>query len=98
MSAPNPDEGERNYWPPPSWSANQKDVVPPAQETPITRHVTLPDKVAIGYLAEIIDQELRTIIDDLVRLRLFLGVNRSLDFDDAAKLLRKYGIEANRAV
>jgi len=96
MSAPNPDENKRNYWPPPSWSAVQKKAVPPPQDPPIVGHVTLPEKVSIRYLAEITGQELSTIIDDLRRLRLYLGDNRSLDFENAAKLLQKYGIAANK--
>jgi hypothetical protein len=97
MSASNPDKSKRDHWPPPNWSAVKKEVVPPPQDPPIVGHVTLPEKVSIRYLAEIAGQELSTIVDDLVRLRCFLGLNRSLDFEDAAKLLRKYGISATRA-
>jgi hypothetical protein len=72
-------------------------VSPPPAEPPITRYVTLPEKVSVKFMADISGQELSTIVDDLVRLRCFLGLNRSLDFEDAAKLLRKYGISATRA-
>jgi len=72
-------------------------ISPPPAEPPITRHVTLPEKVSVKFMAEISGQELSVIVDDLVRLRCFLGLNRSLDFEDAAKVLRKYGISATRA-
>jgi len=71
--------------------------MPPPQDPPIVGHVTLPEKVSIRYLAEVAGQELSTVIDDSVRLRCFLGLHRSLDFEDAAKLLRKYGISATRS-
>jgi len=97
MAAPNPDESEREHWQQPIWSAVKKKSMPPPEDPPIVGHVTLPEKVSIHYLAEVAGQELSTIVDDLVRLRCFLGLNRSLDFEDAAKLLRKYGISATRA-
>jgi hypothetical protein len=31
-------------------------------------------------------------------LRIFVSINRSLDFDDAARILRRYGIAAERQV
>jgi hypothetical protein len=74
----------------------EASVSPPVPDPPIVKYVTLPAKVSLGYLAEVTGQELATIIDELVHLRLFLGMHRSLDFEDAAKLLRKYGIGANR--
>jgi hypothetical protein len=103
MSTPEPDDKKRDCALPPGCKdlidvvRSQPATVPDSQP-PITRRVTLPEKVSVGYLAEITGQELRTVIDELVRLRLFLGVNRSLDFDDASNLLRRYGIGADRAV
>jgi hypothetical protein len=66
-------------------------------EPPITRRILLPEKVSIKYLAEVVGRDLAVIIADLVKLRCYLGDNRSIDFDDAARLLRKYGVGADKA-
>ena len=95
MSVPNSDEGNRD-WRLPIWSANPNEAAHSPPDPPITRYVSLPEKVSIAYLAEITDRELSKVIDDLVRLRLFLGIYRSLDFEAAAKFLRRYGIGANK--
>ena len=97
MPALNPDESKREHWQQPIWSAAKKESVPPPEDPPVIGHVTLPEKVSIRYLAEITGQEFSTIVDDLVRLRCFPSLNRSLDFEDAARLLRKYRIAATRA-
>jgi hypothetical protein len=65
-------------------------------EPPITRHILLPEKISIKYLAEIVERDLAVIIADLVRLRCYLGKNRSIDFEDAVRLLRKYGVAAEK--
>src|SRR5437879_4978495 len=97
MSPSDPNEYKTRYLRA-SLSAKQEDAVTQAQEPAIVRYVSLPEKFSIEYLTEITGQALRTTIGDLVRLRSFLGRYRSLDFEDAAKLLRKYGIGANREV
>jgi hypothetical protein len=74
----------------------EESVLPPVPDPPIVKHVTLPAKVSVGYLAEVTGQELARIIDELVGMKLFLGMYRSIDFQDASKLLRKYGISASR--
>jgi hypothetical protein len=96
MPLPNSDEGNRDYWPPPIWSAKEKETPAPPKDPPVVRQVTLPEKVSVGYLAEITGRELIKVVDELVRMRCFLGKYRSLDFEDAAKFLRKYGVGANR--
>jgi hypothetical protein len=103
MSAPEPDDKKRDSALPPGCKElidviRSQPATVPDSLSPITRRVTLPEKDSVGYLAEITGQELWTVIDELVRLRLSLRVNRSLDFDDATKLLRRYGIAADRAV
>ncbi len=95
MSASNPDESERKYWPAPIWRAGQRKKVD-APEPPINRHLTLPEKVAVKYLAEISGQKLHDVSALMEQLRICVSVNRSVDFDDAVKILRKYGIAAER--
>lgn len=68
----------------------------PAPTPPVTRHVDLPETVSIAYLAEIAGQDSAAVVQHLLRLRLFLGVYRGLNFEAAAKFLREYGIGANR--
>ena len=86
----------RKYSPPPIWRAKQKKVGPPPADPPIVRRVRLPETVTARYLAEITGQEFPKIVEELKRLRLFLEYDRSLSFEAAAQLLRKYGIGADR--
>jgi hypothetical protein len=95
MSAPDSDEGKRG-WSLPIWSAKPNEPVLTTPDPPVTRFVSLPDRVSITYLAEITVQDPSAVIGHLVRLRLFLGIYRGLDFEAAAKFLRKYGIGANK--
>jgi hypothetical protein len=67
-----------------------------AGRPPISKRVKLPETVTIRYLAEITGREFPVIVEELKRLRLFLGYERSLDFQAAARFLRKYGIGADR--
>ena len=90
-----PEESERKPWPPAFWKAPQP-LPPPVPEPPITRRVILPEKVAVRFLAEESGQRLNTIVSVMNELRITVDVNRSLDFDDAAKVLRRYGIAAER--
>src|ERR1019366_2055161 len=87
MSTANSDEGKRD-WSLPIWSAKPNEPVPSTPDPPVTRCVSLPEKVSIAYLAEITGQDQSTVAGELVRLRLFLGLYRSLDFEAAAKFLR----------
>jgi hypothetical protein len=96
MPAPDSEEHKRKYWPPPIWSAKEKKVGPPPADPPIMKRVRLPETVTASYLAEITGQELPKVVQELKRLRLFLGYTRSLDFEAAAQFLRKYGIGADR--
>jgi len=70
----------------------------PTPEPPITRRVLLPGKVAVRYLAEESGQSLDAIASVMRELRIIIDVNRSVDFKDAANILRRYGIEAQRQV
>jgi len=90
------DESDRKYQPAPIWRAKVKKVGWPPADPPSSRRVRLPETVTPRYLAEITGQELPRIVEELKRLRLYLGDKRSLDFEAASKLLRKYGIGADR--
>jgi hypothetical protein len=99
MPAPNSDESKRKYWPPPIWTSKKKQQQqqgPPPADPPIVKHVKLPETVTARYLAEITGQELPRMVEELKRLRLWLGFNRSIGFEAAAQLLRKHGIAAER--
>jgi len=63
---------------------------------PITRKITLPNVVAVRYLVEISGQDLATINALMTGLRIFVDVNRSVDFGTAQKILRHFGIWADR--
>ena len=97
MSAPDSGEGNRGDWPPPIWSAKPKQPAPSQPDPPIDRYVALPERVSVAYLAEITGQGVPAVVEELYRLRLFLGMYRGVEFEGAAKFLRKYGIGANRA-
>ena len=95
MCPTNPDESERKSWPAPTWKAGQHKQAE-APEPPIRRHIALPEKVSVKFLAEISGQTLNEVVTLMSQLRVLVSVNRSVDFDDAAKILRKYGIAAER--
>ena len=96
MTASDSDESDRKYQPAPTWRAKVKKVGSPPPDPPISKRVRLPETVTARYLAEITGQEFSRIVEELKRLRLYLGSTRSLGFEAAAKLLRKYGIGADR--
>lgn len=59
---------------------------------PITREVTLPDIVAVRYLAELLQMSTR----DAAGVSGYFG-GRSVPFEKAQRILRRYGIWANKA-
>jgi hypothetical protein len=68
----------------------------PRSYPPITRKLTLPNIVAVRYLGEVSGQDLATINAIMTELRIFVDVNRSVDFGAAQRILRHFGIEAQR--
>jgi len=58
--------------------------------------VFLPDKVSVQYLAETTGASLHTLAILMEELHIVGEVSRSIDFEDAAKILRTYGILAKR--
>jgi hypothetical protein len=65
-------------------------ALPPVPDPPITRQVSLPEMVSVKYLAEVCGASRYAIA-------VLTSVNRSVNFELAAKILRKYGIEAKRS-
>ncbi len=63
----------------------------------VTRHVRLPDKVAVRFLAEILGQDLDAMVGVLLAMGIIVGGDRAVSFDHAQLVLRKYGIWAVRA-
>ena len=66
-------------------------------EPPIICRVALPEVVSVKYIAEISGQDLDSVVAVMSQLRIIISVNRSISFDDAARILRRYGIAADRA-
>jgi hypothetical protein len=102
MPFPNQDYNKRHYLLP----GGCKDLadaikleqasLPAAPEPPITRRVSLPEKVSVRFLAETCGQSLYTIATVMWQLGIYVSVDRSVDFEDAARILRRYGIAAER--
>jgi hypothetical protein len=63
----------------------------PVSLPPITRRVALPDMVAVRYLAEL----LRLSTREVAAITGYFG-GRSVPFEQAQRILRKYGIWADR--
>ena len=66
---------------------------------PIVRSVTLPERVAIRYLAELLGPGRHSRIMEELRKEFGVGTSwyRSVSFDEAQKLLRRHGILAEKA-
>src|SRR5690242_4660753 len=96
MPDPGPDEPQRDYWPPPIWNARAKKPISLPADPPIIRRVKLPETVTVRYLAEIAGGDVSSVIEELRRLRLFLGHHRSMPFEAAARFLRTKGVGADR--
>ena len=71
-------------------------ALPKNPDPPITRYVTLPDNVSVAYIAEISRASVDTITTLMKEMHLGL-VSRCVDFQVAAKILRKFGIVSKRS-
>jgi hypothetical protein len=72
-------------------------VWPTISNLPIIRQiVVLPDLVSAQYLAEVSQVSLRTIELDLQEMGAGVSFGCSINFEVAARILRKYGIAAKR--
>jgi len=97
MPFPNPDYSKRDSLLPAGCKDlsdaikhEQDSAMRPAPDPPITRQISLPEKVSVKYLAEITGASVRTITT-------LVSIHRSVDFEVAARILRKFGIEAKRS-
>src|SRR5688572_27228736 len=96
MPSPNPNDDDLINPPSPILKDDSPPPTPPTPEPPIKRHVKLPEKVAVTYLAEVSGQTLDTIAALMNELRIIVAIERSVDFADAARILRRYGIAAEK--
>src|SRR6266478_4283777 len=103
MALSDQDNTERGYLLPPGCKdlvdaiKHQKDSEPVrVPYPPITRNVILPNMVAVRYLVEVSGQELDVITALMKDLRIIVDVNRSVEFGAAQRILRHFGIWAER--
>jgi hypothetical protein len=103
MATPSPDNEKRDVTLPAGCKdladiikANKKSAASDAPKPRLKRLVFLPDKVSVKYLAEITGASLHTMTILMQELQIVGEVSRSIDFEDAAKILRDYGILAKR--
>lgn len=105
MDTSNQNSNERGYLLPPGCK-DLLDVInlpkapepEPVRYPPITQKVTFPDVVAVRFLGEASGQDLSTIVALMRELRIMVNVNRSVDFRAAQKILRHFGVWAQRGV
>jgi hypothetical protein len=97
MSFPNQDYSERDCKLP-AGCKDLADAIKHEEESalqpanpPITRQVFLPEKVSVKYLAEVSGAGIFAI-----SMHASVSINRSVAFEEAARILLKYGIEAKR--
>jgi hypothetical protein len=64
----------------------------------ITQLLCLPKKVSAKYLAELSGTSLYTVFSVVLELRVRINDDLSIDFEEAAKILLKYGIATKRAI
>jgi len=72
-----------------------------AQSTPAPtgsfREVEIPETIAVSALAEIVGQKPFHIIADFMAFGVFATLHSEVQFEAAAKVLRKYGLIAKKA-
>jgi hypothetical protein len=59
--------------------------------------VHLPPAVSVNFLASLLGRKPFQIIANLMEFGIFLTANQKVDFEIAAKVLRKYGLLAKKA-
>ncbi len=63
---------------------------------PITGRISLPEKVAVRYLAELLGRDMHSFVAELHELGICVCWHRSMNFSDAQKILRRHGILADK--
>src|SRR5678816_1692923 len=103
MSDSTQDNAERGYLLPPGCKdlldaiKHEEATRPePVLYPPITRKVTLPNVVAVRFLVEVSGQEPEVVTGLMNKLHIFVDVNRSVDFGSAQRVLRHFGVWAER--
>ena|ERR1044071_1566506 len=82
------------------WKLSQAKVDPgPALSFPdpgFFLEVVLGETVNIQYLASVLGRQPGQIVGDLMDLGVFVTANAQVNFDEAAKVLQKYGLSARK--
>ncbi|HSU53154.1 MAG TPA: translation initiation factor IF-2 N-terminal domain-containing protein [Candidatus Dormibacteraeota bacterium] len=58
--------------------------------------ITIPEKISVAEIAAMIGQKPFKIIADLMQMDVFTTLHADIDFEVAAKVLRKYGLIAKK--
>ncbi len=76
----------------------QEQISQPTQPSypPVTRNITLPNVVAVRFLIEVSGQEPEVVTDLMHKLHILVEIDRSIDFGAAQRVLRHFGIWAER--
>jgi hypothetical protein len=75
----------------------QASHLPAIPDPRVTRQVVLPDMVSVAYIVEVSRASAYAIDMVMREMRVRSDVGRSVEFEIAAKILRKYGVVAIRA-
>jgi hypothetical protein len=96
MTLPNPNESERARGTEGNSHSAKHEQGEASHPPAIWKRVALPEKVSVNYLAEVSGDTLGEFLEEMHKCRILIDANRAVDFDDAAKILREYGIAAER--
>jgi hypothetical protein len=102
MSAPEQPDKKRDGSLPPGCkdlidAIGPQSAAVPDPLRPITRRVTLPETVAVRYLAELLGLNKHSLLADMQTLDIDIAWDRSMSFDEAQKVLRLHGMWADKA-
>jgi len=82
------------------WKLKKKKSIDPADESlniPSICEVVIPGEILVRELARIAGQKPFKIIADLMEIGIFSNVTQKIGFEAASRVLRKYGILAQKA-
>jgi len=96
MALPNPNESERERGDAGKSQSAEREKREAPHQPAIWKRVVLPREVSVKYLAEVSGDTLGEFLEEMRKLRILIDASRAVDFDDAAKILREYGIAADR--
>jgi hypothetical protein len=79
------------------WKINEAKLKPlPIADPGFFLEIQLGDTVRIQFLASVLGRKAAEILGDLMELGVFVTSEAEISFDEAAKLLRKYGLSARK--